>query len=403
MRFFTASSPPHTNDDPVALHRASPTGHGCAGVPAAVWEANAIGLLEMVSRGQRFEGYLSAVLRSRREARPSVTGLGHRPANLEILTALRRVQGLPDPLCITVSKPPLEASFPRLPVYLVRIENVDVEGESVWFTDGGNHHGGRRARWRMDVTDSNGKSIGIRESWPSGGGGTSLSRALEKGECWGRRHPDAEPDDVPDPVPLPAEHYVELFEPGEYTVRIQYHNEKPIAAELDVSELVLTTSAPLRFQYRPLSVELGPSTRQRIKEMVDQVLREPLILLFDRPYDPTMKFFGEPSSGCEALFRCGWQALPVLVETLDAAGCTAHQRAWMLAMLYNITGLLDPRGYDAALGAWQASKLRAKTGGFVVRLGAGGDGGGPVRESQEALIKKWRQLARMIRVVEPRR
>ena len=44
MRFFTASSPPHTNDDPVALHRASPTGHGCAGVPAAVWEANAIGL-----------------------------------------------------------------------------------------------------------------------------------------------------------------------------------------------------------------------------------------------------------------------------------------------------------------------------------------------------------------------
>jgi hypothetical protein len=68
----------------------------------------------------------------------------------------------------------------------------------------------------------------------------------------------------------------------------------------------------------------------------------------------------------------------VLLAALEEPERTAHETAWTLAMLYNLTGLLDPTNYRGVLGAYQTiMQWRETGGGGMILAGSGsGDGGG---------------------------
>lgn len=78
--------------------------------------------------------------------------------NLELLTALRRVQKKPDPLSIRVTPPKdLKAIPGRLPSFSATLESVDIEQKPIWVQQIPHFHGTRReAQWRFDTNGTAG-------------------------------------------------------------------------------------------------------------------------------------------------------------------------------------------------------------------------------------------------------
>ena len=112
-------------------------------------------LNEIVGRGGKtWEAYLNVKLQTlnkrrihRFNAEDTEPGSNY---NLELLTALRRIQKKPDPLVVVLeAKGPLEATPLSLPRLKVAFKNVDCEKAAAGFTDGGEYRSGRQARWRV--------------------------------------------------------------------------------------------------------------------------------------------------------------------------------------------------------------------------------------------------------------
>ena len=106
------------------------------------WEAFLKTKLEALNKSQRTYGEKQV---------PNLPGTG-RLYNLELVTALRRVQKKPDPLVVLLDvQGPLEANPLLLPRLKVSIKNVDCEKAGVGFTNGGDYRSGRQDRWRVVV------------------------------------------------------------------------------------------------------------------------------------------------------------------------------------------------------------------------------------------------------------
>ena len=94
-------------------------------------------LCEMVRRGgTTWEAFLKAKWEARAEnLGTDDTGMKRlRCSNLELLTALRRVQKKPDPLAVSVDeRDPIEVTMLSLPKLRVSVKNMDREGASFFF------------------------------------------------------------------------------------------------------------------------------------------------------------------------------------------------------------------------------------------------------------------------------
>jgi hypothetical protein len=168
-------------------------------------------LLEMVRRGgARWEGFLKGELERSREA---VDHYGL-PVDLELVTALRRVQGERDSLCVSVvDGPRFEALFPELPVLHVRLEHAGVYGARFAVTDGGDYRGGRLARFAVAMRDDDGRP-----------------EPMLAGECWGGAFTRTlfEPGSTLEGL-LPLRHYAVPRAGGEHRFWVRYHNQVTIA------------------------------------------------------------------------------------------------------------------------------------------------------------------------------
>jgi hypothetical protein len=105
---------------------------------------------------------------------------------------------------------------------------------------------------------------------------------------------------------------------------------------------------------------------------------------------------GEPAAPEDRLFRAGWDAVPALLRKLDDETSDPRRRAWILAMLWNLTGLHPPAA-DEHLGAVGSCLLLQRW-----PSSAGGEGsekpygvraGPTVPESQKKLVDLWRASA----------
>ncbi len=145
-------------------------------------------LSEMLCRGGRgFTKFLSKKhqeLLAKRQK--EIKGSGQEShGSLEVLTALRRLQKISDPVTIEVQGVYYrETVFPYLPEFEVSLKNVDEGDKAVGFTAGGDYRSGRSARWRVDVHDSAGKPVRLKPTASEIGGGLFSIGILKPGKTW---------------------------------------------------------------------------------------------------------------------------------------------------------------------------------------------------------------------------
>src|SRR5262249_6886801 len=149
--------------------------------------------------------------------------------------ALRRVQKKRDPITVEITNPnDLEATTRQLPTIRVFLMNLDEEMSPVAIALGGDYRSGRKARWRFVVHDPKGNLLPQRQRESMVGGGMFEIGELAHGEVWG--------------TSLRMDRFVKITEPGEYTVRILYHDRETIADLEDVTGLIVCGSRPFKLK-----------------------------------------------------------------------------------------------------------------------------------------------------------
>jgi hypothetical protein len=302
--------------------------------------------------------------------------------NLAIFTALRRVQKKPDPLTIDVTIPKDAPATTRvLPTVGVKITNTDPEQLPVWFKFGGDGDSGRLARWRLEALDGNGQRV-VPYVWRSViGGGTYYEGPLMGTESW--------------KAALRLGDYIRIREPGEYTIRVFYHNEVTIADLDDVSGLILCESKPFKLKVvkAPRTViALKPGDRETAKAAFAALPEAgPIRVVVAPHYGPYYHEFIDPKSPLGLLHELAWRAVPTLLDCLrDEKTSLEHRRAWALGLLYAITGEkeLDPFGLESE---WQNAVINYDYRGGP---GDGSSSGGKIDAAmQKKLVARWLKLA----------
>jgi hypothetical protein len=303
---------------------------------------------------------------------------GDEQENLELLTALRRVQKKRDPLAVDVKVPADARSDTRqLPVLRVTLTNVDEEKAPVWFKYGGDYRSGRPTRWRVEVHDVQGNPVPPRSWEAMMGGGMFQQGPLQHGKSWSGH------------VPMDA--YVRITEPGDYTVCVLYHNDKTIADMKDVNGLILCASPSFKIRVvkaAPTVVDLQHGSRQKAKALIAALSDQGQIRVVMGTYDADFHDFIDPKSREGQLHTMSWQAVPELLAALNDKSLSAHKRGWVLALLYVLTreGDLNPFA-DSSGNVLPAYEYRS------IGCRCSSEGGTPSATAQQALAQKWQKFA----------
>jgi hypothetical protein len=294
--------------------------------------------------------------------------------NLELLTALRRVQKKPDAVIVEVLvAKDLEGTTRNLPRLQVALKNVDEEKMSVTIAFGGDYRTGRLARWRFEVHDSKGKLLPERE-WEEGimgGGGMFQIGELTYGNVW--------------KAELPMGDFVKITKPGEYTVRILYHDHQTIADLDDINGLILCGSKPFKLKVvkaAPAIIEVAPGSRERAKSLIGSLKDDGPIRVVMGTYGPPFHDFINPKSPEGQLLAMRWDAVPGLIEALRDENLSFRRRGWVLAMLYVIVEERDLNPFSWRKGSGLLPAYASKG------LGCTGSGGGGAED-----LKKQREFA----------
>jgi len=181
---------------------------------------------------------------------------------------------------------------------------------------------------------------------------------------------------------------------------VQYHDKRLIAASKDVRSMILFSSDEVSFTWRPREIHLGAEDRTVLEGLLVDLYAEAPVLVWRYPFHEGMEFTAEPSSPAAAIFRYGWKALPVLLDALETDE-DLHHRAWVLAMLHNLTGLHGPSWGSSAFGGFKFVSPAAAGG----RAHPYGPGGGmsraePTRAAQGRLVSTWLAYRSLVKVVE---
>lgn len=346
-------------------------------------------LTEMLRRGgERWKTVLSESLK-RIEPSASDDNYIH---NLEILTALRRLEGKPDPVEVEAAiLKPEEATFPELPTAAVTLRCR----EPVVLTLSGDYRSGRWERWRFEARDEAGQERPVILFFGDGILGGMYSRGLMKpGETW-QTH-------------LLMSSYLEPLEPGGYSLRILYSDVDAIASAADLRGRILCRSDPIPLLIRPRQVELNPDEQKDARAQIRILEAERPVKVWVGRLRPEMHdLIGAESPGGK-LLAMRWKAVPPLIEALTDPTSSLHTRAWALALLFSLTGLADPRNELGVLGPYESREIRSW--GLMSSTG-GGFGFSPMpksrsgtsklsAEAQKPFVERWKNWSRFFQVLQ---
>ena len=316
--------------------------------------------------------------------------------NLELLTALRRVERQPDPLRIVVELADDEAestplSLPRLQV---TIRNVDVEKRDAGFTFGGNYRSGRQARWRVWLRDAEGRAVSRRvQRGIITGGGLSQSGVLRHGESW--------------QTVLDMRRFIMAPAPGRYSLQVLYHDTRTIADSDDRSGLIVCRSDPIPFIVEPVVIHLTDVERRAAMRWIAAIDAEKELKIVDGTYGEWAHEFISPRSPQGKLLGMDLKSIPPLVDALRQKELPVDKRAWIHSLLFSLTGEHDPR-YESRLGDYESLEGPWEIrGGRPGEVSSGGIGfpsimssrGGELNgESQQELSEQWIDWAKTVTV-----
>lgn len=335
--------------------------------------------------GKEWEGYLAEKAKA-----------GGESPQILFLTALRRLQGKPDPVDVVVEGDrEVALTWPVEHTFKVALRLADGERGPVAFMEGGDYRRGRQERFRVEATDSSGKILPARRLRDGFIGGLLDYRDLKPGEAW--------------KTELDLASYLSLPSPGTYRVRIQYHDRQYISDLDDVSRFIVCASREITIKAEPRTIRLSAEERKEISGWIRDLDPKEALKVLAGAYTEDCHDFIPPNSPAGKLLAAGWKSVPDLVEEASKEDLNPRKRAWLFSLLFTVTRLNDPREVDA-LGPY-ASRNRgwAVVGGFgePELRGFGGfeegaAGGRMDPEAQRKLAERWRATLQGVRVEEAR-
>jgi uncharacterized protein (TIGR03067 family) len=301
------------------------------------------------------------------------------PENLHLLTSLRRIQQKPDPMQIDVRQLGITSTTRELPRFCVTLRNADLEKSTFHFAFGGSYRSGRLARWTFEVKDAQGRQLKPREWDTMTGGGMFSMGDLKHGETWGTE--------------LPMGNYVRVPAPGEYTVRVFYHNTLDLADCADLTGVIVCTSQPFKVTIGkpvPRTVFVRAGSNDRVAALLKQLKGQTKVKTVCSKYDQSLHSFINPTSPEGQLLQMEWNAVPGLLALLKDKSMTPEQRAWIFTMLHTLTDVREFNPFSHR--GWRHRVIAA----YEYReLGCSGSGGaGPIdQQAQQQLANEWLNLA----------
>jgi len=187
-------------------------------------------LTEAVRRGMKDE------LRQCYKELMSSESQAHGPDNHELLTALRRAEGKPDPIKIEMESfgKDYQGNPVSYPLIIPKVTNVDVEMEPCWLTQGCDDRSGRHERWRVHLTNQNGVLMEDANFGGFGmGGGIGRIGMLRHGEVVNWRYR------------IDVRSYVKPPPSGRYTLEL-VHAEERIVGERNLAGKHVWKSEPVQ-------------------------------------------------------------------------------------------------------------------------------------------------------------
>jgi len=229
------------------------------------------------------------------------------------------------------------------------------------------------------------------------GGGILDYQTLKFGESWETR------------LRMPS--FVEINTPGEYTVRILYHDQYPIADFDRPAGLVCCRSVPIELRVFPVTVKLTDPQRRQFRKWIGALPKTGQVTVFGAGRRHKEKRV-QPSDRPEKdLFAAGWKVVLDLAEAATDPKLAPVQRAWVLGLLYSITGFHNPRFAENVIGPHEfkdpgyaiwSSTVRSSGGssGFVLSF-VRNEKIDPAKQREFA--KRWQQWLQKnpVRVEEP--
>lgn len=358
---------------------------------------------EMVRRGGNgfratVSGALEEVRRGLKEAVDTERrGRLEDDPELELLAAVRRLEGARDPLKISVSgHATLTCTFPRLPTVHVIATNDDPGQASYLYTRGGDYRSGRWARWRFEVRDEQGREMEIRERLSGIGGGMCSHDPLNPGDSFS--------------ADLDLNLYLRPLPPGRYLVRAQYADSRAISELRDLRGCIFFLSEPFTLTVEPREIRVSSEERGGIRESILRLKDAGRVKIVEGSYSPSFHTFIAPESEPGQILQRDWKAVPDLIQALTGDG-PALMKAWCISLLFTITGIENPAGWEAprgALGDYSSRKgpwslLDASGNGGVLLAGTRETTGsnGISAEGQTEYARRWRQWSRALDVRDP--
>ena len=122
-----------------------------------------------------------------------------------------------------------------------------------------------------------------------------------------------------------------------------YHNTQTIVDMWDICGLIVSKSRPIPFIVEPTVIELRQSERLAAAAWIAAIKPEQPVKVVAGTYGKWAHKFISPDSPPGELLSMGLKAAPPLIAALKDKSVSPEKRAWILALLYGLTGENDPR------------------------------------------------------------
>jgi len=181
----------------------------------------------------------------------------------------------------------------EFPFFTCTLKNVDVAGET-FALDCSESWSSERSR--VQAIDPDGNPVPVRSDRGGSGSEGFERRVLGPGEAV--------------ELPLRLSDYAQFTLPGEFRVRVLYHEEDDIADEKTVAGRVVSTSPPFTLHLRAREEKATRAEVEEVRRWVREIDTSKPIPLMSAHWNRGLRFEGEVAGPEDRLFRKGWVAVP---------------------------------------------------------------------------------------------
>ena len=142
---------------------------------------------------------------------------------------------------------------------------------------------------------------------------------------------------------LDLRNFISTPPPGRYQLQVFYHNTKTIADEDDLSHLIVSKSAAIPIVIEPTVIVRSNADVRKARNLIAKLSPAEKLKVVAGSYGPWAHGFVAPDSPQGKLLEMGLKAVPPLIDALCHDDLRLHQQAFILSVLFSITGENDPR------------------------------------------------------------